>query len=88
MTIAGAALLLVLAVLALLYDRLRARESNRRFVMSAFMEKALADRTHMVRIPAEQVKKLFRLENRALPNPAQFNEKPGAHPAVRRKRKP
>jgi hypothetical protein len=83
--VAAAAAILGLAVLAYRYDRLRGRNEIQRYFLEAHLVKALRDRRHMVRIPAAVLKAAFQLHTRALPDPAQWNAKPGQHPATERK---
>ncbi len=66
-------------------QRLRTYLTRLSTVLEGYMAKALRDRTHMVRIPAETMRVLLASKVRALPNPRQWNRKPGRHPATERK---
>lgn len=80
--IVAALLLVVIGVLLLRQDRLRASMDNQQVFMLAAVEKARRDRTHLVRIPAETVVAAFNLDAVALPHPRKFNGKSPGHPAA------
>ena len=84
------ALVAVLLVMWVRENRLRAYLMRLSTYLEAHMAKALADRTHMVRIPAAHLAAVLGSKVRHLPDPRQFNRKSGGrHPATERKvRKP
>lgn len=77
-TLAG----LVIVVLAVRVDRMRAMFANQRFYLSAHLAKALRDRRSSVVIDAESLARAFGLGVRTLPKGDEFNGKPGPHPAT------
>lgn len=65
-------------------DKRRAVISRHKFVLRLHLQKALQDGNPFVRIPAEQVVSVFKIEGvRTLPDPGKYATKPGGkHPAV------
>ncbi len=83
----AAAAILGFSVLAFRHDRLRAQTILQRAWLEAHLAKALGDKRHMVRIPAESLAKVFKLKTRTLPDPSNWNRKPG-QPFHPKRRKP
>lgn len=78
-----AALVLVAIAGWMVADRRRAVISRYKFVLRLHLQKALQDGNPMVRISAEQVVSVFKIEGvRTLPDPGKFAGKGGKHPAM------
>jgi hypothetical protein len=87
LTVGGSVFLVVSGVLFYLLDLQKAADSNRRFVIQGYLEKALADRTHVARIPTVQLQRMWKVPVRTLRNPKEFKAKvTGRHPAQGRRK--
>ena len=62
-TVLGAATILALIALYVAYDRKNAKYLALREVMRLYLAKALHDRNDKVRIPAEQVRDMFEIDD-------------------------
>lgn len=78
---AGAEFLLLL-LMCIRDDRHRASQAQQRFLLEAHLARATEDGRDTVRIPAEQLKRLWKLDGRALQDARTWNGKGGKHPAV------